>query len=600
MDDLQTGTSADATRTAEAETSTPAAHLADGAVPAADEPARRRRWLLPALLVPLVLLVLLVIAWAVDSGSGEVARNVQLAQMDVGGLSQDELAGRIDDLAERFTETPVLIDTGSATYETTAGEIGLVVDKDETAQSALDIDADTVFPLRPFLWARSLVTERNAEAHFQVDAEQLSSTVVTLQGDDRIPPTEPSVELVDGAFDVVPGVDGRGIDPSELAERLPLAAQRTAEEGAERIRIEVTPGPLPPLGSLEAASDAAEAAEELVQEAVEVVTSGGSRTIQPAEMRTWVRLSSTPDGAVVVAFDRDATNATLRRAFADVEGHPEDASFTLAAGGVPVIRPDRSGLVCCGGDAAVVLLAALQAGQRSVELTLVEGPAAFTTADAEAYGIIQAVGGNHAWRSGAPTTDGPGFTTYHDATGARITNIHRIADLVRGVVIPPGGSFSVNDHVGERTREKGFVPAGAIRNGEHVDEVGGGISQFATTTFNAVYFAGLQIDDYQAHSEYFDRYPRGREATMGYPRPDLKFTNNTPYGILIWTSYTSTSLTITLYSTPYATAEQTGITEGMSGRCTVVTTTRTRTFPDGHTENDKFRARYRPGPGQGC
>ena len=179
-------------------------------------------------------------------------------------------------------------------------------------------------------------------------------------------------------------------------------------------------------------------------------------------------------------------------------------------------------------------------------------------------------------------------------------NIHRIADLVRGAVVPPGGSFSINDFVGKRTAANGFVPAGAIANGEHVDEIGGGISQFATTTFNAAYFAGLDIDDYQAHSEYFDRYPRGREATMGYPAPDLKFTNNTPYGILIWTSYTDTSLTVTMYSTPYATAEQTGISEGTDGRCRTVTTTRTRTFPDGHTESDKFRARYRPGPGQGC
>ena len=48
-------------------------------------------------------------------------------------------------------------------------------------------------------------------------------------------------------------------------------------------------------------------------------------------------------------------------------------------------------------------------------------------------------------------------------------------------------------------------------------------------------------------------------------------------------------MTVTMYSTPYATAEQTGITESMSGACRVVTTTRTRTFPDGHTENDTFR-----------
>jgi hypothetical protein len=274
-------------------------------------------------------------------------------------------------------------------------------------------------------------------------------------------------------------------------------------------------------------------------------------------------------------------------------------SFTLE-GGVPVIRPDQPGLVCCDGDPSAAILNSLQSGDRSVEVSLVEGAAGFTTADAEAYGITQPVGGNHAWRDGAPTTAGPGFTTYHAPSGARITNIHRIADLVRGVVIAPGASFSINDHVGRRTAENGFVSAGAISNGEHVDEIGGGISQFATTTFNAAYFAGLQIDESQAHSEYFDRYPRGREATMGFPAPDLAFTNNTPYGIMIWTSYTDTSLTITMYSSPYARGEQTAISEGRSGNCAVVTTTRTVTFPDGRTEDDTFRATYRPGEGLRC
>jgi vancomycin resistance protein YoaR len=144
------------------------------------------------------------------------------------------------------------------------------------------------------------------------------------------------------------------------------------------------------------------------------------------------------------------------------------------------------------------------------------------------------------------------------------------------------------------------VEAGAIREGVHVDEVGGGVSQFATTTFNAAYFAGLDIPTYQAHTEYFSRYPRGREATMGYPNPDLRIRNNTPYGILIWTSYTASSLTVTMYSSPYATGEQTGISESSNGACQVVTTTRTRTFPDGHTENDTFRAQYRPGEGLTC
>ncbi len=87
---------------------------------------------------------------------------------------------------------------------------------------------------------------------------------------------------------------------------------------------------------------------------------------------------------------------------------------------------------------------------------------------------------------------------------------------------------------------------------------------------------------------------------MGYPAPDLKFTNDTPYGIMIWTSYTQNSLTITLYSTPHAHSEQTAISESKVGSCTVVTTTRTTTYPDGSKKADKFRATYRPGEGQSC
>lgn len=564
------------------------------------DPARpRRRWILPIALVPIVLVVVLVIAWAVDTGSGGVGRNVELASVDISGLSEDELAGRVGDVAADFGTTPVDLVVDETTYESTAADLGLVVDEELTATRALEGGETSFFPVRPFAWVGSLFSERRAPLQLRVNAELVTTKVLELEGADRILPTEPTVELVEGAFRVVPGQDGSGIDAAEVARQLPGAAEAAAADGDDAIRIELSRTPIPPLSSEEEAEQAAAAAEALVSQAVEIRTPGGVRSVEPEELRSWVRLAGNPDGSIVISFDQAAADADLRRAFADVDGRPVDAGFTLD-GGVPVILPDRPGQVCCGDGSAETILQALQGGTRSVELPLVEGPASFTVADAEAYGIREPVGGNHAWRNGAPTTAGPGFTTYHGAGGNRVANIHRIADLVRGAVIAPGASFSVNDHVGRRTAEKGFLPAGAIREGEHVDEIGGGISQFATTTFNAAYFAGLQIDASQAHSEYFDRYPRGREATMGFPAPDLAFTNDTPHGIMIWTSYTDTSLTITLYSTPHARAEQTGIRESTSGACDVVTTTRTITYPDGATASDEFRATYRPGAGLPC
>jgi vancomycin resistance protein YoaR len=169
-----------------------------------------------------------------------------------------------------------------------------------------------------------------------------------------------------------------------------------------------------------------------------------------------------------------------------------------------------------------------------------------------------------------------------------------MADIVQGYVIPPnGGHFSINEVVGPRTTENGFVVAGAIENGEHVESVGGGVSQFATTSFNAAFFAGLDIPNYQFHTEHLSRYPYGRESTVSYPEPEFRIVNNTPYGVLMWPTHTDTQISMHLYSTRFATGAQTGQTVDRRGSCDFVTTTRTRTYVDGHTENDTFSGYYR-------
>jgi vancomycin resistance protein YoaR len=258
-----------------------------------------------------------------------------------------------------------------------------------------------------------------------------------------------------------------------------------------------------------------------------------SKQVSAEQLRSWIG-PTTEGGELDLAILPEVVTAALPKLFADIETAAADASVDLQ-GGAPVVVASRQGVSCCAEDSPGVVWEALSAGKTEAALEPVVTEPGLTTDEAEALKITQPVGGNHAWRDGAATTAGPGFTTYHAAGEPRVTNIHRMADLVRGALILPGETFSINDHVGERTRAKGFVEAGAIREGKHVEEVGGGVSQFATTMFNAAYFAGLDIPVSQAHSEYFSRYPIGREATMGYPNPDLKLTNNTPYGVLIWT-----------------------------------------------------------------
>ena len=139
------------------------------------------------------------------------------------------------------------------------------------------------------------------------------------------------------------------------------------------------------------------------------------------------------------------------------------------------------------------------------------------------------------------------YTTYHSCCSARVTNIHLFADKLNGAVVPPWGRFSLNRHVGERTVEEGFLAAGTLVAGELVDTVGGGVSQIATTFYNAMFWGGYRDVAHKVHSFYFPRYPEGIEATINWPDVDLVFRNDTPGYVLIVADYTSTSVTVEFY-----------------------------------------------------
>ncbi len=139
------------------------------------------------------------------------------------------------------------------------------------------------------------------------------------------------------------------------------------------------------------------------------------------------------------------------------------------------------------------------------------------------------------------------YTTYHNCCSPRVTNIHLFADMVDGAVVPPGEKLSLNRHVGQRTVEKGFVTAGSLFNGNMAASVGGGVSQFATTFYNAVFWGGYRDEFHLPHSSYFHRYPEGIEATINWPDLDLVFRNDTSADVLIRTEYTDTSITVKFF-----------------------------------------------------
>jgi vancomycin resistance protein YoaR len=125
------------------------------------------------------------------------------------------------------------------------------------------------------------------------------------------------------------------------------------------------------------------------------------------------------------------------------------------------------------------------------------------------------------------------YKTYYSGTADRITNLQLGVKELDGTLVQPGGTFSLNDAIGERTVERGFRPAPVIIGTEFAEEVGGGTSQVATTAFNAAWEAGLRITERNPHSLYISRYQLGRDATVYWPSLDLKFVNDTKSWVLV-------------------------------------------------------------------
>jgi len=529
-----------------------------------------------------VLVLIVVTAWAVDSRRrADVAfRNTVVGGIPVGGRSEAGVAEAVDQLATEVEGSAVEIESSDGTLTATAQQLGVEADREATVDAVMAIGHDQSLTARAQHWVQSFTGDTDVPLEVSASVTDTEGALAELQGAGRTNPVEPTVgwDATAVAFVVTAGTPGNGIDAQEVVGQLPAAM----EDGGGTFTVQAEPKEIQPRFSQEDAEAVAAEAEQLTAAPLPVDVEGRTAEVPVETLRTWITAAASDD-ALEISVNEELANTDVGALIGEVGEPAQNAGFSVYLG-APVIVPAVSGTGCCGEGSGQAVLDALES-DGTATLSLVETEPEFSDGDAEAYGITQEIG--------RPDEFGP--TTQHPCCASRVTNIHRIADIVRGYVIPPdGGQFDLNEVVGERTAENGFVLAGAISNGEHVDAIGGGVSQFATTTFNAAFFAGLDIDSYQFHTEHFDRYPYGRESTVSYPSPDFIITNNTPYGVLMWPTYTDTSITMHLYSTPFASGEQTDQTTSSRSSCTDVVTTRTRTYVDGRPpETDTFSGYYR-------
>ena len=547
-------------------------------------PARRRR-----LLLALGAAALLVLVWgaAAFATTQHIFAGSTVSGVAVGNMSPAQAESTVAGAINAQLGQPVTLVVGNATDTLVPAESGVSVD------ARASIERLTGFTLNPLTLIGRL-RGADVDAVTRVDTRSLTTALDARLDVLAVGASDAGVTLNGTTPVLVPGSIGTGLDVDSavtaLSESWPLG----------RETIELPDGEARP-----AITD--EEAQTLIDKVLTPLlssdftitvegTDAAARAWRPTVVLTPEQLAElvrigTADGDITASLDRQGLRETVLAAMGpEIESPVQDATWTIEgrADAKPVYVEAHGGTVVdADALAANVLTAATQdggAGERRIALPMIDQAPAVTTPAAD-WGMNQVIGE---------------YSTPYYPDAARTQNLVAGTAAINGTIVMPGGVFSLTDALGPIDEEHGFASAGVVTNGQHTDAMGGGLSQVATTVFNAGFEAGMDDVEHTPHNYWFTRYPAGREATLWTGNLDVKFGNSTPTAVMVQAWAVDGEVHVRLWGTPYyqvsidngtphnyrayQTQRQSGgncVPYGGGAQGFDITVTRSRTKPDG-------------------
>lgn len=458
-------------------------------------------------------------------------KNASVSGVHIGGLTHDQAVEKLSTELGPSFDTPITLTADGKQAQIVPSQAGMTVDFDATVTNAGAGKS----------WSPTHIWNVLSGGG-PLDPVTSTDKALVAQAVSAVAPTF----AVDGK-DATIALDGIKVVTTPGQEQIALdqEAATTLVADAWMTRNSVT-APLvqqdPAITTDEVTTVKTEYADKVLSGPVTIAL-GDGKTF-PIDVKSIAAATTFPvkDGGISGATDMDKIWADAEEQFKGLGlAKGKDASFTFT-NGAPTVVPSTDGVTVDKEDFYKVVQPALTAdgADRTVTVKTTKAPAELSTEEAQKLGVKEVTGE---------------FTTTFPHADYRNTNLSRAAASMNGKVVLPGETFSMNDTLGPRTPANGYVDGYVIQGSRLVKETGGGISQSATTVFNAIFFAGLEDVEHHPHTLYFSRYPAGREATLYYGQLDLRFKNNTEYGVVIQayvnksTPGNNGSITVKIWST---------------------------------------------------
>lgn len=461
--------------------------------------------------------------FAVLQTGGVIRPGTSVAGVDIGGLTRAEAVKKLQttiaaDARKRFT-----VIAGEDSFNLRPRSVGVSFNIADSIQGSYAREWN------PMALIGGFFTSDEREPVVTVDLPALEDHLASIAEAVNTPPVEPTLTVKANSVVLTPGEPGRELNTEALADSI---VEKLFDP---RVPMEAPLVTVEPAISAEAAQEAQALAEKAISAPITVQAGEVSAELSPRAIAN--ALTFTQDGsALVPQLDGAKLHAAISGDLAEVETPGQDATFRIRKGAVEVV-PAVVGTGIEDDELALAVTEVLGASGAARTATVSFGtrPPALTTEAAAELGVTEKLSS---------------FTQTFPYAAYRSTNIGEAARRLNGTLLLPGETFSMNDTIKERTVENGYTVGTVIGTGGVFDEqLGGGVSTATTAMWTAAFFAGMERIETRAHSIYISRYAPGLEATVAWGIFDMKFRNDTPYGVFITAKATGTSIKVTFWGT---------------------------------------------------
>lgn len=483
--------------------------------------------------------------------AGRIFPGVAVGGVDVSGLSTEQAAVLLTQRLDYPQRGKIVFQEGTNLWTAKPADLGLSLDSQTTALAAYNLGRTGGLAGRLAVEWNAWSSGTNLAPWFVFDKRVAQNYLQGIAKQIDRPIIEATLGISGVEVVVNSGQVGRSLDVSAALASLD-AQLKTMTDGLVPLVVHETPPVI-----LDATAQA-ELARQILSTPLTLRIPNaepgdpGPWSFEPAalvQMLTIQRVTTDNGESYQVGLSVDALRTFLMNIAPPLSREPQNARFTFNddTRQLEVIQPSVIGRALDVDSSLAQINQQLLAGQHNVDLVMqTTNPAVPDWATAESLGITEL------------TSE---YTSYfYGSDASRIQNINTAASRFHGLLVAPGETFSMAAALGDVSLDTGYAEALIIYGDRTIKGVGGGVCQVSTTLYRTAFFGGYQIDERWFHAyrvKYYEQTASGGhddnlaglDATVFAPQVDFRFTNDSPYWLLMETYPGTHSLTWKFYST---------------------------------------------------